>query len=74
MLMESFKFMVEQNVFGVCARLGEKLQMPAKHIRLFFIYTSCLAIGSPAIIYLILAFWLKMKDSINGKRNTVWDF
>ena len=30
------KFMVESNTFGVCERLGEKLQMPAKDIRMFF--------------------------------------
>lgn len=71
---ESFKFLVESNVFGVCERIGEKLQMPARDIRMFFIYASCLTIGSPVIIYMILAFWVKLKDSINGKRSAIWDF
>ena len=71
---ESFKFLVESNVFGVCERLGEKLKMPAKDIRLFFIYASCLTIGSPVIIYMILAFWMRLKVYIKGKRNPVWDF
>jgi len=41
---------------------------------LFFIYASCLTIGSPIIIYMILAFWIKMGDYVKGKRNPVWDF
>jgi TRAP-type C4-dicarboxylate transport system permease small subunit len=48
--------------------------MPAKDIRMFFIYASCMAIGSPIIVYMILAFWIRMKDYVNGKRSTVWDF
>ncbi|MES2621972.1 MAG: PspC family transcriptional regulator [Bacteroidota bacterium] len=71
---ESFKFSVESHIFGVCERIGNRLKMPAKDIRLFFIYASCLTIGSPIIIYMILAFWIKMKDDIKGKRNPVWDF
>lgn len=71
---ESVKYLVEQNIYGVCERIGEKLNMPAKEIRLFFIYASCLTIGSPVIVYMILAFWIRMKDYVKGKRNPVWDF
>ena len=63
----------ERQAFGVCTRIGEKLQMRTSVIRLFFIYTSFLTIGSPLIIYLILAFWLKMKSYIRSKRSSVWD-
>ena len=71
---ETLKFLVESNLFGVCERIGYRLKMPVKNIRLFFIYASCMTIGSPIIIYMILAFWLRMKDYVNGKRNPVWDF
>ncbi len=71
---ESAKFLVESNAFGVCERIGEKLKMPVKNIRLFFIYASFLTIGSPVIVYMILAFWIKMKDYIRGKRSPIWDF
>ena len=71
---DSLKFLVESNVFGVCERIGERLKMPAKNIRLFFIYASCLTIGSPVIIYMILAFWVQLKDSIKSKRVPIWDF
>jgi phage shock protein PspC (stress-responsive transcriptional regulator) len=71
---DSLKFAVEQNVYGVCERLGEKLQMPAKEIRLFFIYASCLTVGSPVIVYLVLAFWMKMRQYVRAQRNPIWDF
>ena len=63
----------EKQAFGVCTRIGEKLQMRTSVIRLFFIYTSFLTIGSPLIIYMILAFWLKMKSYVRSKRTSVWD-
>lgn len=71
---ESTRFLIESNIFGVCERIGEKLRMPARDIRLFFIYTSFLTIGSPVIIYMVLAFWMRMKDYIHRKRNPIWDF
>ena len=71
---ETFKFNVESQAFGVCERIGDKLNMPVKNIRLFFIYASCLTIGSPVIIFMILAFWIKLRDYVKGKRNPVWDF
>jgi phage shock protein C len=63
----------EQKAFGVCTYLGEKLDMEPAPIRLFFIYTSFLTIGSPVIIYMILAFWLRMKNYIRPGRTRVWD-
>jgi phage shock protein C len=70
----SFKFLVEANAFGVCTRLGEKLHMSTRHIRLFFIYASCLTIGSPVILYMILAFWMQMRYYVRGKRSPIWDY
>ncbi|MCB0509029.1 MAG: PspC family transcriptional regulator [Bacteroidetes bacterium] len=61
------------NVYGVCAYLGRKLSIPSKKVRLFFIYTSFIALGSPIIIYLILTFILNLRYMINNKRNPVWD-
>jgi phage shock protein C len=71
---DALKFLVESQAFGVCERIGERLQMPAKNIRLFFIYTSCITVASPVIIYMILAFWMKMRDYVRARRTPVWDF
>lgn len=65
---------IEMNFFGVCSYLGEKLMMPSSKIRLFFIYSSCLTAGSPIIVYLSMAFVLKLKDYVKGKRSPVWDY
>lgn len=70
---EKIRSIFEEAIFGVCAKLGDKLNMPSKHIRLFFVYTSFFTFGSPIIIYLIVAFWMKLKSMINGQRNPVWD-
>lgn len=69
----AIKRFVEYKAFGVCNWLGEKLNMEARPIRMFFIYTSFLTIGSPVIIYMILAFWLRMKNYIRPGRTRVWD-
>lgn len=71
--MKDARSVFENTVFGVCAYVGRKLNMPSKNIRFFFVYASFLTMGSPLIIYFILAFWLKLKNMINGKRNPVWD-
>jgi phage shock protein C len=63
----------EEAIFGVCAKLGDKLNMPSKSIRLFFVYSSFFTFGSPIIVYLVLAFWMKFKSMVNGRRNPVWD-
>ncbi len=64
----------ESRLFGVCTYLGEKLNMPSSRIQLFFIYASCLTVGSPMVLYLILAFLIRLKDYIKGKRSPIWDF
>lgn len=63
----------EKQAFGVCTRIGEKLQMQTSVIRLFFIYASFLTVGSPLIVYMVLAFWMKMKGYVRNQRSSVWD-
>lgn len=71
--MKRLQYFIETQAFGVCAMLGEKLGIASSSIRLSFIYLSFLTIGSPVIIYLMLAFWLNMQKSLRRERNTVWD-
>ena len=67
---EKIRDYIEFNVFGVCTLLGEKFGIASSRIRLWFIYISFLTFGSPVIIYMILAFWINMKEYITfGKRN-----
>jgi phage shock protein PspC (stress-responsive transcriptional regulator) len=68
-----FKSLIEETAYGVCTKIGEKMGLCTKRIRLFFIYTSFLTFGSPIIIYMILAFWMNMRRYSREKRTAVWD-
>lgn len=72
-IIESIKTFFERQAFGVCEWWGEKMKIKSKNIRLFFIYTSFLTIGSPLIIYLIMAFVLNLRNMVRSKRGSVWD-
>jgi len=62
----------EAQAFGVCTRLGEKLEMPISSIRIFFIYASFLTFGSPIIIYLVLAWIMNIRKHIRRRHNRLW--
>jgi len=63
----------ERQAFGVCTWLGDKLHMKTSQIRLFFIYASFLTLGSPLIVYLHMAFILRIKEYMISSRTRVWD-
>ena len=68
--MQKIKEFVELQAFGVCSALGEKLGIASSKIRMWFIYISFITFGSPLIIYMILAFWINIKNYIySAKRN-----
>lgn len=68
--MKKLREFVELQAFGVCSALGEKLGIASSRIRMWFIYISFLTMGSPIIIYMIMAFWLNMKRYIlHARRN-----
>lgn len=73
-IMLKIKYFVEQHVFGVCTRLGEKFGISTASIRLYFVYLSFITIGSPIILYLILAFWMNIRRYLRQQNNpTVWE-
>ncbi len=72
-LINRIQFLWEANFFGVCHRIGEKLGVATWSIRLFFIYASFVAYGSPIIIYLVLASILNFRK-YQRKRGPIWDF
>ena len=72
--MNRLRYYVEDQIFGVCARMGEKLNFPASSIRRYFIYATFMTFGSPIILYLVLAFWMEMRQ--NWRRHnspTFWE-
>ncbi len=72
-IIHSVRSFFEKQVFGVCTWLGEKLHMRSSVIRLFFIYATFLTVASPVILYMILAFLIKMKSYVKAKKTSVWD-
>ena len=72
-MIERIRTYFEQGGFEVCSRLGDRLGISAARIRLFFVYTSFLTLGSPLIVYMALAFLLKLKDFIHTRRTSVFD-
>lgn len=61
----------EKKSFGVCTYLGERSNISISKIRLFFIYSSFLAVGFPIIFYLMAAFVLDIRNYI--KRIRIFD-
>lgn len=68
--MQKMRDFVELHAFGVCSAIGERLGIASTKIRMWFIYISFLTLGSPLLVYMILAFWMRIKKYILlGKRN-----
>ncbi len=70
--MNQFKNFVEWNAFGVCAAIGNRMGISTGRIRQFFIYTSLVTMGSPIILYMILAFWRNMRNYIKSTKRNPW--
>jgi phage shock protein PspC (stress-responsive transcriptional regulator) len=66
--MHRLKDFIEWQFFGVCTAIGEKMGIATSRIRMWFIYISFLTLGSPLIIYMIMAFWMNMKRYITAAR------
>ncbi len=68
--MNKVRYFMELHAFGVCSAIGEKFGIATSRIRMWFIYVSFLTMGSPVILYMILAFWMNIKNYIlSVKRN-----
>lgn len=68
--MKKIKQLIEWQAFGVCSAIGSKLGIATSSIRMWFIYISFLTMGSPLIIYMVMAFWMNIKKYIlSAKRN-----
>lgn len=72
-LLHDLRYFFEKRGFEVCSRMADRLGMKAKHVRIFFIYLSFFSLGAGFALYLVFAFWLKMKDFLFTKRSSVFD-
>lgn len=67
------KYFFEKHGFHVSSRLADKLGMRVTSVRLFFIYITFVTAGLWFGVYLTLAFWIRLKDLVRGKRSSVFD-
>ncbi len=63
----------EQRSFGVSAYLANKLDMSTTKVRLFFIYSSFLAVGFPILFYVLAAIVLDIRNYMKRIRLRVWE-
>jgi phage shock protein PspC (stress-responsive transcriptional regulator) len=53
--------------------MADRLGMRAKSVRITFIYFTFATLGAGFAVYLVIAFWLRLKDLIYVKRSSVFD-
>lgn len=70
--MEDLKQALERSAFGVCSYLGRKMGISSVRVRVYFIYATFVALGSPIIVYLFLAFWVNVRQYIKNSRLLFW--
>ena len=63
----------EKQSFGVCTYFADKLNMSISKIRLFFIYSSFLAVGFPIIFYILAAIVLDVRNYVKKIKMRIWD-
>jgi hypothetical protein len=73
LILNRLKLFFEKHGFHVSSRLADALGMRARSGRLFFIYLSFVTVGLWFAVYLIIAFWIRLKDLIRAKRSSVFD-
>ncbi|MGI9527191.1 MAG: PspC family transcriptional regulator [Weeksellaceae bacterium] len=64
---------LEANGFEVISRISDKFGLRASNLRLLFIYLSFATLGVTFVFYLVLAFFLWVKDGLFVKRKSVFD-
>jgi phage shock protein C len=72
MMQRIFTFF-ERHSFGVCTYLGERFNISISKIRLFFIYSSFLAVGMPLIFYFFAGIVLDIRNYVKRIHTRVTD-
>ena len=71
--MKQIKNLLERSLFGVCNYLVDKMGIASSRVRVYFIYLSFVAYGSPIIFYLFVAFWMNIKKYLKKTKHWVWE-
>ncbi|MFA7447235.1 MAG: PspC family transcriptional regulator [Weeksellaceae bacterium] len=72
-MFERLRNFLEFNGFNVISRIADRLGVRASKLRLLYIYLSFVTLGVTFAFYLIMAFFLWVKDGIVVRRKSVFD-
>jgi phage shock protein PspC (stress-responsive transcriptional regulator) len=74
-LIQKIALFFELRSFGVSTWFARKMSIEVSKVRLFFIYASFIALGSPVLIYLAMAFILEHKHifKLQRRRKSIWE-
>lgn len=65
---------IERQSFGVCTYLADRLNISVGKLRLFFIYSSFLAVGFPIVFYLLAGIVLDIRRYVRfRRRSSIWE-
>jgi len=63
----------QKHGFYVCQRIADRLGIRAKVVRTSFMYLTFVTLGFGFALYLIISFFLRIKDLVYTKRSSVFD-
>jgi phage shock protein C len=70
-------FFFELRSFGVCEWWARKIGIASNKVRLGFIYASFFTLGSPLLLYLVMAWILENKHFFKlqrrKRRSSIWE-
>ncbi|MFA5619145.1 MAG: PspC family transcriptional regulator [Weeksellaceae bacterium] len=72
-MFDKFRNFLEFNGFNVISRIADRLGVRASKLRLLYIYLSFVTLGVTFAFYLMMAFFLWVKDGIIVRRKSVFD-
>ncbi|MFA7687340.1 MAG: PspC family transcriptional regulator [Moheibacter sp.] len=72
-MFDKLRNFLEFNGFNVISRIADRFGVRASKLRLLYIYLSFVTLGITFGFYLILAFFLWVKDGFVVRRKSVFD-
>lgn len=75
-LLQKISLFFELRSFGVCQWWARKLGIDISKVRMAFIYTTVIGLGSPLVLYFIMAWIVEHRHyfKFGGKRKTtIWE-
>jgi phage shock protein PspC (stress-responsive transcriptional regulator) len=72
-MFEKLRNFLEFNGFNVISRIADRFGVRASKLRLLYIYLSFVTLGVTFAFYLVLAFFLWVKDGFIVRRKSVFD-